>query len=142
MTGVQTCALPIYAVEFNLDFDSNIEKAEIIANQIAVDLSERYTEMGKRQYDKLKHIYTMRNMTSYPKIYFYPSSKGNGITISIGYISPYRDVMRLKTELTKRVLMRFKQEDDLKLIYTGNSMFVKHSEGVKTIEKEELDRFL
>jgi len=114
-------------VEINLSFDSNLDKAEAIIKEVVESISGRYTEMAKKQYDKLKDRYTLRNMPAYPKIVFYPSTKGNGITMGIWYITPYREILRLKSELTKQAIFRLNKEEDIHLMYTGNSMYLQTS---------------
>jgi len=114
-------------VEINLSFDSNFNKAEAITLEVVESISGRYMDMAKRQYDKLKDRYTLRNMPTYPKIVFYPSTKGNGITMGIWYITPYREILRLKSELTKQCTSRLNSEEDIHLMYTGNSMYLETS---------------
>lgn len=114
-------------VEINLSFDSNFEKAESITFEVASSISGRYMEMAKRQYDKLKDRYTLRNMPTYPKIVFYPSTKGNGVTMGIWFITPYREILRLKSDLTKQCIARLDKEEDIHLMYTGNSMYLETS---------------
>lgn len=114
-------------VELNLSFDSNFEKAEAITYEVASSISGRYMDMAKRQYDKLKDRYTLRNMPTYPKIVFYPSTKGNGITMGIWFITPYREILRLKSDLTKQCIARLDKEEDIHLMYTGNSMYLETS---------------
>ena len=111
-------------VEINLSFDSNFDKAEAITLEVVESISGRYMDMAKRQYDILKDRYTLRNMPTYPKIVFYPSTKGNGITMGIWYITPYREILRLKSELTKQTVGRLDKEGDIHLMYTGNSMYL------------------
>ncbi|MBE0495669.1 MAG: mechanosensitive ion channel [Campylobacterales bacterium] len=120
-------------VEINLSFDTNIEKTEAITFEIVESISGRYTDMAKRQYDMLKDKYTLRNMTNYPKVVFYPSFKGDGVTMGIWYVTPYREILRLKSELTKQVIGRLRAEEDIHLMYTGASMYLETS-----AKKEEL----
>lgn len=111
-------------VEINLSYDSNLDKAEALTLEIVESISGRYMDMAKRQYDKLKDRYTLRNMPTYPKIVFYPSIKGDGVTMGIWYITPYREILRLKSELTKQTIRKLDNEVDIHLMYTGNSMFL------------------
>ena len=119
-------------VEINFSFDTNFDKAEAITMEIIENLSGRYTEMAKRQYEQLKHRYTLRNMPAYPKVVFYPSVKGDGVTMGIWYITPYREILRIKTDLTKQVVEALRHEKDIGLMYTGTSMYLEKN------DKEEL----
>lgn len=120
-------------VEINLSFDTNIEKTEAITFEIVESISGRYTEMAKRQYDRLKDKYTLRNMTNYPKVVFYPSFKGDGITMGIWYVTPYREILRVKSELTKQIIGRLRMEEDVHLMYTGTSMYLETSDMKATL---------
>jgi small-conductance mechanosensitive channel len=110
-------------VEIHISFDSNIAKAEKIALESANMVTEKFTEMAKKQYDALKKHYTLRNMTQYPKVFFYPSAHGNGVVMGVWYVSPYREILKHKSEVTKEIIARFKSEDDIKLLYSGQSLF-------------------
>ncbi|MDR1007051.1 MAG: mechanosensitive ion channel family protein [Campylobacteraceae bacterium] len=111
-------------VEIYISFDSNIAKAEKIALESANAITEKFTEMAKKQYDALKKYYTLRNMTQYPKVFFYPSIYGNGIVMGVWYVSPYREILKHKSEVTKEIIARFKNEDDINLIYSANTVFL------------------
>jgi small-conductance mechanosensitive channel len=111
-------------VELNLTYDSNFEKAEKVTTEIVEAYSGRYADMAKRQYDKLKDRYTLRNMPSYPRVVFYPNLGGDGITMAIWYIAPYREILKLKSEITKECVKRLNKEEDIKILYSGTSLFV------------------
>ncbi|MDR3177767.1 MAG: mechanosensitive ion channel family protein [Campylobacteraceae bacterium] len=113
-------------VEIYISFDSNIAKAEKIALESANAITEKFTEMAKKQYDALKKYYTLRNMTQYPKVFFYPSIYGNGIVMGVWYVSPYREILKHKSEVTKEIIARFKNESDIKLIYSANTIFLEN----------------
>jgi small-conductance mechanosensitive channel len=118
-------------VEIYISFDSNIAKAEKIALESANAITEKFTEMAKKQYDALKKYYTLRNMTQYPKVFFYPSIYGNGIVMGVWYVSPYREILKHKSEVTKEIIARFKNESDIKLIYSANTIFLENNQASK-----------
>lgn len=111
-------------IEFNITFDSNLEKAEAISLEVANSITSRYTDMAKRQYDALKGKYTLRNMPNYPRVFFYPSNDNNGITIGLWYVTPYREILRLKSEMTKELTKKLLEQQDIKLLYSAKTMFV------------------
>jgi small-conductance mechanosensitive channel len=113
-------------IEIRMTFDSNIAKAEKIGLESAEFITSRFTEMAKKQYDALKSRYTLRNMTQYPKVFFYPSMHGNGIVMGVWYVSPYREILKHKSEVMKEIIARFKNEDDIKLVYSANSLFLEN----------------
>ncbi|MFV0481384.1 MAG: mechanosensitive ion channel family protein [Campylobacteraceae bacterium] len=112
-------------VEVNITYDSNLEKAEKIALEVAHSITARYTEMAKKQYDSLKERYTLRNMPQYPKIFFYPHAKGDGVTIGLWYVTPYREILKLKSDMTKEFIKRLNAEEDIHLLYSAETLFVK-----------------
>jgi hypothetical protein len=67
-------------------------------------------------------------MTPYPKVFFYPSAHGNGIVMGVWYVSPYREILKHKSEVTKEIITRFKNENDIKLIYSANTLFLENSQ--------------
>lgn len=115
-------------VEISFSFESNFDKAEKITLEIVENLSGRYTDMARRQYEQLKGRYTLRNMPSYPKVVFYPSIKGDGVTMGIWYITPYREILRIKTDMTKQVIEALRGEKDIDMMYTGSSMYLEQSD--------------
>jgi small-conductance mechanosensitive channel len=130
-------------IEIRMTFDSNIAKAEKIALESAELITSRFTEMAKKQYDALKNRYTLRNMTQYPKVFFYPSAHGNGIVMGVWYVSPYREILKHKSEVMKEIVNKIGREKDIHLLYSGQSLFlqnngkeVNHSDETKEIAKE------
>jgi small-conductance mechanosensitive channel len=117
-------------VEIRMSFDSNLSKAEKIGFESAELVTSRFTEMAKKQYDTLKSRYTLRNMTQYPKVFFYPSAHGNGVVMGVWYVSPYREILKHKSEVMKEIINKIMQEDDIHLLYSGQSVFLQ-----KDIEK-------
>ncbi|MDR3345628.1 MAG: mechanosensitive ion channel family protein [Campylobacteraceae bacterium] len=113
-------------IEIRMTFDSNLEKAEKIGLESAELVTSRFTEMAKKQYDALKKRYTLRNMTTYPKVFFYPSAHGNGVVMGVWYVSPYREVLKHKSEIMKEIIARFAEENDIKLLYSGQSVFLEN----------------
>jgi small-conductance mechanosensitive channel len=113
-------------VEIRMTFDSNIAKAEKIGLESAELITSRFTEMAKKQYDALKSRYTLRNMTQYPKVFFYPSGHGNGIVMGVWYVSPYREILKHKSEVMKEIVNRIGQENDIHLLYSGQSIFLEN----------------
>ncbi|NLC27597.1 MAG: mechanosensitive ion channel, partial [Campylobacteraceae bacterium] len=111
-------------VEINFSFDSNFGKAETITREVVENISGRYADMAKRQYDKLKSRYTLRNMPTYPRIVFYPSIQGDGVTMAIWYIAPYREILNLKSEITKQCITQLNAQEDIKLIYSSASVYL------------------
>jgi small-conductance mechanosensitive channel len=115
-------------VEICISFESNIAKAEKIALESTNAITGKFTEMAKKQYDALKKYYTLRNMTQYPKVFFYPSVYGNGIVMGVWYVSPYREILKHKSEVTKEIIARFKNESDIRLIYSANTLFLENNQ--------------
>jgi small-conductance mechanosensitive channel len=111
-------------IEIRMTFDSNLAKAEKIGFEAAELVTSRFTEMAKKQYDALKSRYTLRNMTQYPKVFFYPSAHGNGIVMGVWYVSPYREILKHKSEVMKAIIDRIMQEDDIHLLYSAQSLFL------------------
>jgi small-conductance mechanosensitive channel len=113
-------------IEIRMTYESNLAKAEKIALESAELVTSRFTEMAKKQYDALKSRYTLRNMTPYPKVFFYPSAHGNGIVMGVWYVSPYREILKHKSEVMKEIVNRIMQESDIHLLYSAQSLFLKN----------------
>jgi small-conductance mechanosensitive channel/FtsZ-binding cell division protein ZapB len=111
-------------IEINLTFNSNLQRAEKVSLEIVEKLTERYSNMAQAQYNKLKNRYSLRNMNMQTRIVFVPSHKGDGVTMGIWYISPYRQILRLKSEITKQLIIALDKCEDVQLMYTGTSMFI------------------
>lgn len=125
-------------VEVCLSYDSNFKKAEEIALEIAENITSRYTQMAKRQYNLLRKKYTMRHMLNYPRIFFYPDLRSNGIVLGLWYVSPYREILRHKSEITKMLIESFRIHDDIKLIYSGESVHIEKMPSLENMSKSEV----
>ncbi|MDR0666627.1 MAG: hypothetical protein LBF71_04360, partial [Campylobacteraceae bacterium] len=118
-------------IEIRMTYDSNLAKAEKIGLESAELITSRFTEMAKKQYDALKSRYTLRNMTPYPKVFFYPSAHGNGIVMGVWYVSPYREILKHKSEVMKEIVNRIMQENDIHLLYSAQSLFLENKQADK-----------
>ncbi|MDR2099403.1 MAG: mechanosensitive ion channel family protein [Campylobacteraceae bacterium] len=118
-------------IEIRMTFDSNLQKAEKIGLESAELITSRFTEMAKKQYDALKSRYTLRNMTQYPKVFFYPSAHGNGVIMGVWYVSPYREILKHKSEVMKEIVNKIMNEEDIHLLYSAQSVFLENGiEGI------------
>ncbi|MBN2781820.1 MAG: mechanosensitive ion channel, partial [Campylobacterales bacterium] len=97
-------------VEFKIPFDEDIEKIEEIAYEVALSVSEKYMEVASKQFLRLKQRYDMRSRDFRPRIHLIPHQSDSCFTLYIWYVTPYHLVMELKSQLSQKIVQRFKDE--------------------------------
>ncbi|HHB93985.1 MAG TPA: mechanosensitive ion channel, partial [Campylobacterales bacterium] len=72
-------------IDFVITFDSDVVKAQSIAKEVTRQYSKGYTDMTRKQLNKLRSKYSMRNTSVEPRIFAFLDE--NGVRISIWYLT-------------------------------------------------------
>lgn len=98
-------------IEFRIPFSADTQKVEDIANEITLEISERYMEVAAKQFLSLKHRYDMRSRDFRPRIHLVPDAVESCFILYVWYVVPYHQVMELKSVLSQQIVKRFQEEN-------------------------------
>jgi small-conductance mechanosensitive channel len=101
-------------IDITITFDSNYKKAEYLAKEITKQYSKGYTDITRKQLNKLRSIYNIKNTQVEPRIFTFIGEYG--VVISCWYLNNY-NTMALRSKISAEILDAFSKEDDIKIAY-------------------------
>jgi small-conductance mechanosensitive channel len=112
-------------IDFTITFDSNVSKAQSIGKEISRKYSKGYTDMTRKQLNKLRSKYSMRNTSVEPRILAFFDE--NGVRISIWYLTNAFATLTLRSTISMEILHRIKEEHDISLAFPSQSIYMDKS---------------
>ena len=126
-------------IDFMITFDSNASKASSIAKEVTKKYSKGYTEITRKQLNKLRSQYSMKNTNVEPRIYTF--IEPYGIKISAWYHTNAYATLTLRSTISMEIIERLQKEDDISLAFPTQSIYV--DKDVPRKEQEiDLDKVL
>ncbi len=126
-------------IDFMITFDSNASKASSIAKEVTKKYSKGYTDITRKQLNKLRSQYSMKNTNVEPRIYTF--IEPYGIKISAWYHTNAYATLTLRSTISMEIIERLQKEDDISLAFPTQSIYV--DKDVPRKEQEiDLDKVL
>jgi small-conductance mechanosensitive channel len=102
-------------VHITISFDSNHKKAMHIAKEIVKKYSKGYTDITRKQLNKLRNQYSLKNTNVEPRIFSFIES--NGISIDSWYLTNAYATLTLRSVISVEIVDAFNAEDDITIAY-------------------------
>ena len=112
-------------IDFMITFDSNVSKASSIAKEVTKKYSKGYTEITRKQLNKLRSQYSMKNTNVEPRIYTF--IEPYGIKISAWYHTNAYATLTLRSTISMEIIERLQKEDDISLAFPTQSIYIDKS---------------
>ena len=109
-------------IDFVITFDSDANKASSIAKEIAKKYAKGYTEITRKQLNKLRSKYGMRNTNVEPRIFTH--IEPYGMKISVWYLTNSFATMTLRSTISIEIINRIQEEAHIQLAYPSQSIFM------------------
>jgi len=109
-------------IDFNITFDSNAQKASLIAKEITRKYSKGYTDITRKQLNKLRSSYHLKNTNVEPRIYTF--IEPYGIRVSAWYLTNAYGTLTLRSTISSEILARIQEEEDIKLAYPTQTLHI------------------
>ena len=116
-------------VKITITFDSNHKKAMHIAKAVTKKFSKGYTEITRKQLNKLRQHYSLKNTNVEPRIYSFIES--NGIDIEAWYLTNAYGTLTLRSVISTEIVDAFNAEDDITIAYPTQKFYVEKNEAMK-----------
>ncbi|NLY03624.1 MAG: mechanosensitive ion channel [Campylobacter sp.] len=123
-------------IDILLTFDSNYKKATYIVKNISHQYSKGYTDIAKKQMNKLRSQYSIKNPSVEPRIFHF--FEPYGIKISVWYMTNSYATLSLRSTISGEILEAFKKEDDIKIAYPTQTIYASD----KIIQNSQKDEFI
>jgi len=109
-------------IDFNITFDSDANKAMSIAKEVTRKYSKGYTDITRKQLNKLRSDYSLKNTNVEPRIFAY--IEDYGIRISSWYMTNSYATLKLRSTISMEIMDLIKQEDGISMAYPSQSIFI------------------
>ncbi len=109
-------------IDFVITFDSDAQKASQIAKEITKKYSKGYTEITRKQLNKLRSKYGMRNTNVEPRIFTH--IEPYGMKISAWYLTNSYATMTLRSTISIELITRIQAEENIQLAFPSQSIFM------------------
>ncbi len=102
-------------IDITISFDSNHKKAMHIAKEVARKYSKGYTDITRKQLNKLRHKYSLKNTNVEPRIFSF--IEPNGLNVSVWYLTNAYATLTLRSTISTDIIDAFNAEDDITIAY-------------------------
>ena len=109
-------------IDFTITFDSNAHAAANIAKEVVKKYSKGYTDITRKQLNKLRKSYHLKNTNVEPRIYTF--IEPYGIKISAWYMTNAYATLTLRSTISMEILERLNEEADIRLAYPTQSLYL------------------
>ena len=109
-------------IDFVVTFDSNISKATSIAKEVTKKYSKGYTDITRKQLNKLRSQYSMKNTNVEPRIFSF--IEPYGMKISAWYHTNAYATLTLRSTISAEIIERLQQEEDIHLAFPTQSIYI------------------
>jgi len=109
-----------YGVHITITFDSNHKKAIHIAKEISKKFSKGYTDITRKQLNKLRDKYSLRNTNVEPRAFAFVEPYG--MRIVVWFQNNSFATLTLKSNIAIEIIDAYIKEDDITLAYPTQSI--------------------
>lgn len=124
-------------IDVRVTFDSNHKKAMHICKEITKKYSKGYTDITRKQLNKIRNHYSLKNTNVEPRIFSFIEE--NGVNISSWYLTNAYATLTLRSVISTEIVDAFNKEDDISIAYPTQSLHLQNSKKkVQPLEPEEI----
>ena len=110
------------SINFNITFDSNHKKAAYIAKETARKYAKGYTDIARKQLNKLRSTYHLKNTNVDVRVYTF--AEEYGIRVSLWYMTNSYATLTLRSTISAEVIERFLAEPDITITYPAQKILL------------------
>jgi len=121
-------------IDVTLTFDSNHKKAVYLIRNIVKKYSKGYTEIARKQLNKLRNQYSLKNTNVEPRIYTF--IEPSGLVVSSWYMTNSFAALTLRSSISAEIVDAISMEDDITIAYPTQTINFK-SDKKQLIQHED-----
>jgi small-conductance mechanosensitive channel len=112
-------------IDITITYDSNHKKAIHLVKEITKKFSKGYTDITRKQLNKLRSDYSLKNSNVEPRIFSFIAP--NGINISAWYLTNAYATLTLRSVISTEIVDAFMAEDDITIAYPTQMLHLEQS---------------
>ncbi len=123
-------------ISITITFDSNHKKAMHLAKEAAKKYSKGYTDITRKQLNKLRNNYSLKNTNVEPRIFSF--IEPNGINIESWYLTNAYATLTLRSVISTEIIDAFNAEDDITIAYPTQRLHISTQDNTPTLHSHEV----
>ena len=112
-------------IDITITYESNHKKAMHICKEITRKYSKGYTDITRKQLNKIRSHYSLKNTNVEPRILSF--IEPYGIVISSWYLTNAYGTLTLRSSISMEIIDAFNKEDDIIIAYPSQKIYVDSS---------------
>lgn len=108
-------------IDIIITFDSNHKKAAHIVKEICRKYSKGYTDITRKQLNKLRDRYNLKNTNVEPRIFTF--IEPNGVKVSSWYLTNAYATLTLRSTISAEIVDAFNAEYDITIAYPTQTFY-------------------
>ena len=124
-------------VHITVSFDSNHKKAMHLAKEISRKYSKGYTDITRKQLNKLRSHYSLKNTNVEPRIFSF--IEDNGVVIDAWYLTNAYATLTLRSVISTEIVDAFNKADDIHIAYPTQKLYIENKPRVMPSESNEIN---
>jgi len=124
-------------IDVMITFDSNHKKAMHLAKEVARKYSKGYTDITRKQLNKLRHKYSLKNTNVEPRVFSFVEPIG--LNISVWYLTNAYATLTLRSTISGDIIDAFNAEDDITIAYPTQQLNLTMNEKKMPKPEEEIE---
>jgi len=109
-------------IDIMVTFDSNHKKAAHIVKTITRKYSKGYTDITRKQLNRLRDKYSLKNANVDPRIYTFIEE--NGMRVSSWYLTNAYATLTLRSTISAEIVEEFNKEEDITIAYPTQKLYI------------------
>ena len=122
-------------IYITISFDSNHKKAMHIVKEITRKFSKGYTDITRKQLNKLRSEYSLKNTNVEPRIFSF--IEPNGISIDAWYLTNAYATLTLRSTISVEIVEAFNKEPDITIAYPTQNLNIKNEKRLPPFDLTE-----
>jgi len=123
-------------VKITITFDSNHKKAMHLAKEVTKKFSKGYTDITRKQLNKLRQHYSLKNTNVEPRIFSF--IEPNGLSIESWYLTNAYATLTLRSVISTEIVDAFNAEDDITISYPTQKLHISTQDSKTTPHNHEI----
>ena len=116
-------------IKITITYDSNHKKAMHIAKEITKKFSKGYTDITRKQLNKLRQHYSLKNTNVEPRVFSFIAP--NGMDIEAWYLTNAYATLTLRSVISTEIVAAYNAEDDITIAYPTQRLHIQQEEPMK-----------
>ncbi|MEA3228984.1 MAG: mechanosensitive ion channel [Campylobacterota bacterium] len=116
-------------IDITITYDSNHKKAMHICKEITKKYSKGYTDITRKQLNKIRSHYSLKNTNVEPRIFSF--IEPYGLVISSWYLTNAYGTLTLRSSISMEIIDAFNKEKDIEIAYPTQKLHLQNGSKYK-----------